>query len=274
MTHTISSKRRPGLSRRPPRRDRMFPSLLLAVCAASAFMASSAQAACLPPPPGLAAWYPFDGNGTDLILGNTAAPTGAISYPAAMVQRGLRVTSTGFMAIPARPEVNQGLGDFSIDFWLYVPKAWITKPTLLRTLIDKRVALISQNSGQYAGYSIYVVNRRLGLQLSHGAPINFGQTAPAPMLTEGWNHVAVTVDRDNTLGLLFYRNGVITATANPTSRTGNLNNNAATLVGHNVFNHGATSTEAAFDELEFFHRVLQPAEVAAIFQAGPDGKCK
>jgi Concanavalin A-like lectin/glucanases superfamily len=224
---------------------------------------------CVPPPPDLDAWYPFDGNGNDLILGKNATPNGPVSFPGAVVQRGALLSANAFLTIAPGPVLNQGLGDFSIDFWLFVPKAWLPGPHPVRTLIEKRV-----NAGGTRGYSLFVYNSRLGLQLADGSPTNYGQPGTSPVLTPGWNHVAVTVDRDNPSGITFYRNAAATANGNPTNRQGNLDNNAPTLIGRNAFGDGGPSTGAVFDEVEFFDRVLQPGEIKAIYAAGRAGKCK
>lgn len=226
---------------------------------------------CVPPPPDLDAWYPFDGNGVDLILGMNAVPSGPVAFPNAVVLRGARlVAANSFLSIAPGPVLNQGLGDFSIDMWLYVPSAWLPGPHPVRTLVDKRVNV----GGSIRGYSLYVYNSRLGFQLGDGTFSNYGQPTNSQPLTAGWNHIAVTVDRDNPQGVVFYRNGAVTATNNPTNHQGNLDNNSPTLIGRNVFGHGGPSTNAIFDEVEFFDRVLQPGEVAGIFRAGRSGKCK
>ncbi|HYD38463.1 MAG TPA: LamG-like jellyroll fold domain-containing protein [Allosphingosinicella sp.] len=225
---------------------------------------------CIAPPPDMDAWYPFDGNGNDLILGKNATAVGPVAYPNAVVQRGGRLnTSASYFSIAAGPVLNQGLGDFSIDMWLFVPSHWLPGPHPVRTLVEKRT-----NVGGYRGYSLFVYNSRLGLQLADGGFTNFGQPAASSPLTAGWNHIAVTVDRDNPKGIVFYRNGAILGTENPTGRQGNLDNTAPTLIGRNAFGHGGTGEKAIFDEIEFFDRVLQPGEVKAIFAAGKAGKCK
>lgn len=225
---------------------------------------------CVPPPPDMDAWYPFDGNGNDLILGKNATAVGPVGFPAAVVQRGGQLNgTTSHFSIAPGPVLNQGLGDFSIDMWLFVPREFLPGPHPVRTLVDKRT-----NAGGVRGYSLYIYNSRLGFQLADGAHTNYGQPASSTPLTPGWNHIAVTIDRDNSKGIVFYRNAVITGTGDPTGRQGNLDNKAATLIGGNSFGDGGTSAKAIFDEVEFFDRVLQPAEVKMIFAAGRAGKCK
>jgi hypothetical protein len=226
---------------------------------------------CVPPPPDMDAWYPFDGNGNDLILGKNATASGSVSYPAAVVQQGgLLNAANSYFSIAPGPVLNQGLGDFSIDMWLYVPPHWLPGPHPVRTLIEKR----TNAGGNARGYSLFVYNSRIGLQLGDGTFTNYGQTPASPALTPGWNHIAVTVDRDNPKGVVFYRNAAITDTGDPTNHQGNLDNNAPTLIGRNAFGDGGTSEKAIFDEIEFFDRVLQPGEIKSIYAAGRAGKCK
>lgn len=224
---------------------------------------------CVAPPPDMVAWYPLDGNGNDLILGKNATAVGTVGYPGAVVQRGGQLTTdASYFSIAPGPVLNQGLGDFSIDLWLYVPPQWHDVPAPHRTLIDKRT---SDGSGSVRGYALYLIYRRLGIQLGDGNYSNFGSKDE---LATGWNHVAVSVDRDNPQGIVFYRNGAPNGIENPTARQGNLDNGSPTLLGRNVFGHDLRSTGAVLDEIEFFDRVLQPTEVKMIFAAGPAGKCK
>jgi hypothetical protein len=237
----------------------------------AARMAALPPAHCVPPPPDMDAWYPLDGSGIDLILGKNANAFGSANYlaPAVVQKGGLLPIPNSYFSIAPGPVLNQGLGDFSIDMWLFVPSHWLSGPGSVRTLIDKRT-----NAGGVRGYSLFVYNSRLGVQLADGSYTNYGQSGSSPALTPGWNHIAVTIDRDNPQGVVFYRNGAIASTANPTGRQGNLDNKAPTLIGRNAFGDGGTSEKAIFDEIEFFDRVLQPAEVKMIYAAGPAGKCK
>lgn len=224
---------------------------------------------CVPPPPDMDAWYPFDGNGNDLILGKNAVVSGPVGWPGAVVSRGMQFLSPATVATVAPgPVLNQGYGDFSIDFWLFVPRQWTATAHPVRTLIEKRTS-----AGGVTGYSVFLYNSRLGLQLASGGHTNYG--GGSPPLTAGWNHVAITVDRDDPRGIVFYRNASVTGTGNPTAyQLRNLDNTAPVLFGRNAFGDGGPSTGAILDEVEFFDRVLRPGEVRDIFGAGRAGKCK
>jgi hypothetical protein len=97
-----------------------------------------------------------------------------------------------------------------------------------------------------------------------------GLTVPAD---GSWHFVAMVADRSAAGGLTFYVDGATSSTAPVTTVSKSL----ATAVPFTV---GAPSTPGYWpftgdiDEVEFFRRLLSPAEAAAIYAAGPQGKCK
>ena len=66
--------------------------------------------------------------------------------------------------------------------------------------------------------------------------------------------------------------GALTATFNPTSKSGSLANNQVLLVGQN-----AQTTNAYYigeiDEVEIFNRAVSATDLANIYNAGSTGKC-
>ena len=61
----------------------------------------------------------------------------------------------------------------------------------------------------------------------------------------------------------------------PTPQAGSLNNTADLVIGRNyaIITSGGYF-DGGLDEIEIFRRVLTPAEIDAIYQAGPSGKCR
>lgn len=224
-----------------------------------------AQAACTPPPPDMDAWYSLNGNGADRILNLNAVASGTVTYdPGHLVGQSFVMDGNGHLAVPPGPVLNQGVGDFSIDAWLRVLPAGLTAT---KALIDKRGA--GSGAGM-RGWVLFVQFGRLGLQLADaGGPTNY---VDSRMLTQGWHHVAVTVDRDDSQGLRFYIDGAAGTPLDPTGRRGNLDNNGSTFFGFNVQSQ-TRAIGLQLDEVEFFDRVLAPAEVAAIRNADSAGKC-
>jgi len=229
---------------------------------------------CIEPPEGMVAWWPLDenepaggisediaGNNDGTWVGNPTPELGE------HVKNSLRFNgSNNFVRVtPINGALDFGTRNFSIDCWV---KPRIT--TGNKVVVDKR------GGGMFdpIGYALYLANGQLSFQLGDGIGVN-GWTDYLSSLTveiNKWNHVAVTVDRGNPNGLMFYVNGV-SQTSNPTGRQGSLDNNANLLIGYDRFvsdNH----FNGSIDEVELFNRALGADEVRAIFMAGSEGKCK
>jgi hypothetical protein len=134
-------------------------------------------------------------------------------------------------------------------------------------IVDKSQAL---NTG-LRGYWLYVKNGRVIFTLGDGSTTAL-VWAPATYGT--WQFVAA--ERAGTK-LNLYINGALAATAALPAGFGSVNNTADLLVG------GITAVPTpildidlgfGLDEVEIFNRALSPAEIQAIYQAGPAGKCK
>jgi Concanavalin A-like lectin/glucanases superfamily len=228
---------------------------------------------CAQPPPDMRAWWAFDEeNGPladDLAGANDVGRH--ISGPAIVpgkVRNALLFNGQQFVHVPASPEVDFGAGDFSIDAWIRT-----ADNVHLATILDKRFASI--------GYSLFLLNGRLGIQLSDrnrqngavcGSDVaksnctNYGSPLTAAKINDGlWHHIAVTVDRDQAAGGVFYVDGAAVGTFNPTLRPQSLTSTAALRIG---------GFGGRIDELELFGRALTAAEVQAIFEADAAGKCK
>ena len=93
-----------------------------------------------------------------------------------------------------------------------------------------------------------------------------------------WHHIAVTVKRDSPTGGKFYVDGEPVpgpyGVFNPTNRPSSLTNNGALRPGSRSFSPPSGLYHGILDEVELFPRVLTPAEIQGIFQAGSNGKCK
>jgi len=89
--------------------------------------------------------------------------------------------------VPNHPEVNFGTSDFSIDAWIYFVQ--------YKSLVADAIILDKLQGGNQ-GYSFYVDNGELGLQLADGSSSGVTSYPSTILLPEGqWAHVAVTVER-------------------------------------------------------------------------------
>jgi hypothetical protein len=249
-----------------------------------------------PPNTTMVAWYPFDetnpiaGMSANLATGNTGFWSPSPPTPIAGKVAGALdfngfsnyVDSPSTIATNFGPGVNSPLwcsgnystcqGDFSIDTWINIPSI----PSGVATIVDKRTG----TPPNILGYSFYLYNNRLGLQLADGlGSIGYSNylSTPIPALASGWNHVAVTVPRGlpSFSGIRFYFNGVLVPPVIPSDRPGSLVNNSPLRIGANIAASSFTNWFlGSLDELEIFNRVLSAPEVWSIYNAGQYGKCK
>jgi hypothetical protein len=255
-----------------------------------AFEYLSRQAACvLPPNTTMVAWYPFDeSTGTqsaNLATGNTGAHVDGPTPISGMVAGALRFDGVGsYVESPSSIVTNIGpasfaascsgsysscLGNFSIDTWVRVDPSG----SGVLTILDKRI------DTPVKGYAFFVFEEALGLQLADdigSGYSNYFSPVLTPSLTDGnWHHIAVTVRRTRHAGLRWYHNGALVGIGDPTDRLGSLVNDSPLRIGTRTAASPLSGWFAGdLDELEIFNRVLTPQEVASIFNAGAQGKCR
>jgi len=222
---------------------------------------------CLAPPRSMTAWFPLDENPGDpkaeeIVWDRDGYYNGTTSI-SGMVAAARRFNGTSdFVRVPNAAQHNFGTGDFSMDLWVRS-----TASTGLQVMLDKR-----DTTGGSRGFSLFLGNGTLGFQLGDGA--GFTNYPRAGFFADGlWHHVAVTVDRDQATGLVMYVDG-IGVTHDPTSHPGSVSSNADLWIGSRDPNFGQILFAGDLDEIELFNRVLTQAEVAALFHAGKQGKCK
>jgi hypothetical protein len=241
-------------------------------------------AQCVTPPSGMVAWWPLDetSDPTSNDIAGGANNSGTwMNSPVPVpgkVAGALNFNGSNYVDVPNHPELNFGTGDLSIDAWI--------NPTNLSGIIpivDKR-----EDNAKAHGYVLFLGSGILAFELAVdsrenemcGSTMdndcrNYSSEVSIPINT--WTHVAVTVDRDTSNGGLFYVNGVIVASFNPLTQAGNISNTGDLWIGRRHPLPVAPDQRyfyGSIDEVELFNRVLTPAEVQSIYQAGSAGKCK
>ena len=238
---------------------------------------------CVPPPPGLAAWWTFDemagptANDLAGMVNNLGTYNGSPTPSAGMVSNALCFNGINdFVQVANQDEINfigsctngtNTAESFTIDAWIKVNPGNSTAQTLL----DKR----SNIAATPQGYNLFLDNGALSFQLADG--VNwYDYISPGPDLRDGqWHFIAVTVARCGTngnAGTLYVGTNQVLNFLDPL--TGDLNNSADLLIGQPdpYYNHSYYS--GCLDELEIFKRVLAPQELQGILNAGSAGKCK
>jgi len=254
---------------------------------------------CVTPPANMTAWWPLDEtSGTtanDLagVPNNGTHVNGPTPTPG-MVAGALRFDGVDdHVRVPNHAELNVGTGNFTLDAWVRT-----TASEGMVVLVDKRSAFGPAPSINIPlGYSLFLVNGRLGFQMANGvgsstcaptptpgvACVNY--VAAAPNVADGqWHHVAAVVDRaDMTSGVRLYVDGVQVFTGAPLgappsgspSTPANLDNTSDLYMGMRTPGMGGGGfLRGDLDEVELIKRALSQQEIQTLFQAGSAGKCK
>jgi len=246
----------------------------------------AAHAQCVLPPTGvMVAWYPLEEGGfsADLATRNNGTwsappptPVGgkvglALSFAGNNYVQSPDSILTNFGPAGTAPcagaDFSSCTGDFSIEAWVQFPYGSL--PNQPEAIVDKR------GPGPI-GYSFYINDDRLGLQLADGTGPNGYDNYDSPDLRalrigEGFHHVAVVVNR--TSAIRWYLDGYLRGTTIP-AHTSSLVNKAVLRIGANGPDNPGGFFNGYIDEVSIYNRALTTAEVKAVYNAGSNGKCK
>ena len=229
---------------------------------------------CLPPPPNMVLWLPFD-EATGVTANNYAGGNNGAHFNGPIPTLNSYVANSlcfdgvnDYVEVAYYPAIGFGTGDFSVD-------AWVKPATLdntIRVIVDHRE--ISGNG--VIGYSVFLgTGNTLGFQIGDGAFVNYPSTLVVPADGQ-WHLVAVTVNRSSPTGITFYLDGVAgVPLRDPTPYPGSI-----TPAPAFPFRVGSRSSSVSalfpgcIDEVELFRRELTQAEIVALYNAGSLGKCK
>lgn len=125
-----------------------------------------------------------------------------------------------YIQAPSAPSLNFGTGSFTLAAWIRMGSPYSGS---IKTIIDNRSSVVA---GGY-GYTFAVYNGdRLFLELADATgPAQYisNVATPVSLAANRWHHVAVTVNRSTSPGVItFYIDGRPAGTATP--KMGNLNN--------------------------------------------------
>lgn len=251
------------------------------LCVALTLVASCHVAAptvaqqCVPPPDGLASWWPGDGDAADIAGGNGGTLLGGTTFATGLVVQAFSFDGMDdFVNVPPDPTLDFGTDDFTVDLWLN-----FSDLSGEQVVIEKYIETFQNQTGiPRSGWGITKLSGNT-LRLYGAIPTPTAGLAPdvaVPIVVNAWHHLAIvrgsdvftiwwdatpvvsgsiTVDLDTTASLKFGHRG------NPADTPGSLDTRGFYLVG-------------LVDEVEIFNRALSPGEILDIFTAGSAGKCK
>ncbi len=228
---------------------------------------------CISPPSGLVGWWPFEGNGDDLVNGNTATGYGGFSYTTGMVGSGLQLNGIDAHAlIPASCSIDVGIFDgFTIETWIKAENLAGAQP-IIEFYDDTNI-----NYGVHFWASINS-NVQIESGVLYSNIVEVGQqghivASSTSVIDENeFTHIALTYDKSTGLANL-YADGVLV-----------VQSNIGIFIPETSFDlyfglrpAGDYPVDQRFkgilDEVSLYSRALTSVEVQGIFDAGGAGKC-
>jgi hypothetical protein len=232
--------------------------ILLATGVVFALRLASAQ--CDPPPSGIVAWWPGEGNAKDIVGGNNGVIYGSTHFGQGEVGSAFVLNGTGDYINVGNPTTLRfgGTTPFSIE-------GWISPTTLGTTIISK------YNFGVEGEWQVAInTNGVLSFHREHGPYKLYGQQ----VLPLGqFSHFAATYDGT---WMKIFVNGQLDTQTDQIGYSASANNTSV-IIG-NSFNHSSLGTNNTFageiDELSIYNRALSASEIASIYASGSVGKCR
>ncbi|MBI5631873.1 MAG: carboxypeptidase regulatory-like domain-containing protein [Nitrospirae bacterium] len=203
---------------------------------------------CTPPPSGMVSWWRAEDNALDFVGANDGTMMNGAVFSAGKVNKAFSFDGIDdFVQVPDSASLDIA-GQITMDAWIY--------PTALGGRIVDKITAGGSNGyllDTYGGVARFIIGSQ-GLNSATALPLNT------------WTHVAATYD-----GVMMnvYLNGSLD---NSRAVSGAIPVNTLPLrIGAD--SNGANPFSGLIDEVEVFNRALSADEIAAIFNAGPAGKC-
>jgi YD repeat-containing protein len=248
---------------------------------------SPAMPSCVAPPADMVAWWPLDGDATDVVGGNNGVVEGSGGiFVSGMVGHGFfSGGEDSLIAVPDSPGLSPP--QLTLDAWVRLDRilennnnmVFLWKGNSLGHNISTPYGLlICGNACAASGGSITAAGVRsgtagvgkLGVLLTRADRSDHLIFSNATLPLGAFVHVAVTVD--GSMVRIFLNGELDTEVAQiGTPFSGGL---ALQIGGIRNPVGGSSSFPGVIDELEIFNRALTPQEIAALFAAGSAGKCK
>jgi len=172
-----------------------------------------------------------------------------------------------FFEIPAAtPGLNAGEDNFTVEVWVRT-----TTKQVMRNIVDKRDAVPK-------GWLLYIRRGFAGFQVAFGAELTDAISTNYRIDDGKWHHVAGVAKRLPQQSPQIYVDGLLRAKNGRNITLANINNTAPLWLARHHANAYIKRDDVYFDgdidELAFYRRALDPAEIAALYKAGRGGKCR
>jgi len=221
----------------------------------------SANAQCDPPPSGIVAWWPGEGNATDIVGTNNGSLIGGVTYASGEVGQAFQFDGTGYVDVPTSGALNSY--PITMMAWINTTDAGDVGDAIFNKYFN----------GSYNGYNLVVEGGHVWAAyfVANGDYVYAGDPGiDGGEVSDGnWHHVAFTVDSS---GGKVYLDGSLhnslawTGTPGPTTTTHDL------LIGK--YDTFSPNFVGLIDEPAIFSRALTQAEIQAVYSAGSAGMCR
>lgn len=215
---------------------------------------------CLPPPSGMVAWWPGDGDGIDIQGGNIGTLVNGASFATGVVDQALSFDGVDDAFVT--PLVVSYSTGVSFDAWVMT--------------LDDRGMIMSGGGGATLERGMGIFIEPGGILILHGTRNLNSQPnfrIQAGSISDGtFHHVTATWTGDTTPdGVRLYVDGGLVGMATAATSIG-MDSLPLQIGGHTTIGHHKLA--GVIDEVEVFNRVLSPSEILALYNAGGAGKCK
>ena len=219
---------------------------------------------CAPRPPGLLAWWPFDGSGGNLIAGGGATLVGDAGFETGIVGQALSLHGDGGFAEVADHGADVGTSDFTVSLWVRFDDT-AGEEVLIEQFVQEPLA----------GWTLTKLDDsviRLAIDTSDDRVDGLVVDSPVQPITAGtWLHVAARREGDRFSIVI---NGAEVASAKlATGVSANLSAPTSLKFGRRGDDRGLF-LNGALDEVELvLGRAESNEELAATYRAGAAGTC-
>ena len=220
----------------------------------------------IPPPAGMVAWWPGDGNADDIVGNNDGILQGGATFAPGMVGQAFSFDGSDDYVTFGTTVGNFGNSDFTIDFWIK------TSSTRQEGILGKRRVC---THGSFFDIRLGVgAQGKLNIDLDNDSQGSYYNNIVTTKTVNDTNFHHVAVVRQGTAASV-YIDGVLDV-AGTTPGVTTIVNSSHLIAGKSTCTgiDGTDFFTGLLDELEIFNRALTAEEIRAIYEAGSAGKIK
>ncbi|NJD55299.1 MAG: DUF11 domain-containing protein, partial [Nitrospirae bacterium] len=220
------------------------------------------EALCVQPSAGMVSWWDGDNNTVDLVSRASGTMMGGATYAAGMVGQAFSFDGTDdYVDLP------DGFADFTSGFTVTL---WANP-----TSYGYWARFIDLGNGQADNNILFdrrSTSNDLTLEVYDGGGSSTGMAYAVDAITNNeWHHYAATLDGAGKVKM--YKDGLPLVLAADTTGVPNNVTRTSNIIGRSNWPSDAYYA-GSIDEVQIYNRVLDAAEIVAIYNAGSAGNCK